>query len=695
MSPRSVAVIGASERPQHGSVAFQNLLGGGRAGDVYAINPRYARVHGQPCYPDFSSLPRMPECAVFAIPARAVPQILDEGGRMGLRSAVIFSAGFAEAGAAGEALQREIGSIAMRHGIAVCGPNCMGIVNTVGRIAMYTGKMPESMPRGRLGVVSQSGSVTYMLLSAARVDVSYAVSSGNQAVLSVTDYLEFLIDDGDTDTIALFVESIGDGPRFLAAVARAREARKPIIVCKTGRTARAAEAMRAHTGALAGSHEVFSAIARQYGLVQVDELDELVEVAALLSSPRRLASGGGIGAINCSGGENALVVDVGAALGLDFPALGAETSTHLRAELPDFATVMNPLDVTGALFYSPAGYVRCIRALAADPAIGMVVSVQDIPGGAKVPPEGAAFLKPIVDATVEAAQAIDKPVAFLTNVSGDVDEGLRRILIDGGVPVLEGARKGFQAIARFMAWSRAVTSPPPDVMTVPPLGGAVATALRGGNLGEVEAKGVLRTIGLPVVRGEAAGDADSAVAAARRIGFPVVLKIDSPDVLHKTDLGGVALGLASEAAVREAFGSVIASVRSRAPSARIRGVLVEETAPAGVELVLGMKRDELFGPMILLGLGGVFVEALEAFVLRRAPFGREIAEAMIAELPGRMILDGARGAPPADIPALIDMLTKFSAFAAAAAKDIREIDLNPVRVLSRGQGLRILDAVFA
>jgi acyl-CoA synthetase (NDP forming) len=694
MSPRSVAVVGASERPQHGSVAFQNLLGGGCAGDVYAINPRSERVHGQPCYPDFANLPRMPECAVFAIPARAVPAILDEGGRLGLRSAVIFSAGFAEAGAAGEALQREIASIAARHGIAVCGPNCMGIVNTVGRIAMYTGKMPASMPRGRLGVVSQSGSVTYMLLSAARVDVSYAISSGNQAVLSVTDYLEFLIDDGDTDTIALFIESIADGPRFLAAVARAREARKPIIVCKTGRTARAAEAMRAHTGALAGSHEVFSAIARQYGLVQVDELDELVEVAALLSSPRRLSSGRGIGAIACSGGENALVVDVCESLALDFPPLADETSARLRAELPDFATVMNPLDVTGALFYNPAGYVRCIRALAADPAIGMVVSVQDIPGGAKVPPEGAAFLKPIVDATVEAAQAIDKPVAFLTNVSGDVDEGLRRILIDGGVPVLEGTRKGFQAIARFMAWSRAVTSPPPEVMAAPPLSGAITATLRGGGLGEVEAKGVLRAIGLPVIRGEAAGDVDSAVAVARRIGFPVVLKIDSHDVLHKTDLGGVALGLASEAAVREAFGAVIASVRARAPAAHIRGVLVEEMAPPGVELVLGMKRDECFGPMILLGLGGVFVEALEAFVLRRAPFGRDVAEAMIAELPGRVILDGVRGAPPADIPALIDALVKFSIFAAATSQHVQEIDLNPVRVLQRGQGVRILDAVF-
>jgi acyl-CoA synthetase (NDP forming) len=705
LAPRAVAVVGATERPQHGSMAFRNLTGGGFTGRTYAVNPRYRTIFGHPCYPDLGSLPEVPDCAVLAVSATLVPEILRQGAEIGLRAAVIFSAGFAEAGEAGSALQRELVDIAGRHGIAICGPNCMGIVNLVDRIPMYTALVPADLPRGRIGVVSQSGSVAYLLLSAHRIACSHVVSSGNQAVTDAADYLACLVEDPETDTIALFLEAIPRPELFLAGVVRAHALGKPIVICKPGRSPRAAEAMLAHTGTLAGSFEVFSAYCRQHGLIQVDDVDDMVETLVLLSAPRRRVARPTLGAINCSGGENALLVDITETAGIEVPAFSPETTAALRTLLPGFAAARNPLDVTGAFYYDGEGYRRCLEVVARDPAVGMVLAVLDVPAE-RVPPEAVAFNLPIVQATAAAARQVDKPVAFLSNLSGDVHPEMRRILRDAEVPVLEGTQKALTAIRRFLDWTtwvrdleerggpgrllagRALVSAIPEGLQ-----DAVAGA-RGGPIGELEAKRILARFGLPVVREEAARSAEDAMAAARRLGFPVAVKIWSPDVPHKTDVGGVALDVADAPGVAAAFEEVTREVRRRAPAARIDGVLVQEMVRGGAEAIIGMTRDPAFGPVVLVGLGGIFVEVLKGYALCCAPFDRETAERVISRVPSSSVLRGARGHEPRDVAALAECLARFSAFAAAAAPLVRQIDLNPVFVLPAGRGVVVADALF-
>lgn len=703
VAPRSVAVIGATEKPQHGSMAFRNLTRAGFKGRVFAVNPRYQTIFGHTCYPDLASLPEVPDCAVLAIAAAALPDLLRQAGELGVRAAVIFSAGFAEVGAEGRALQDKLAEVANRYGIAVCGPNCMGIVNVVDRTAMFTGLVSPELPRGRVGVIAQSGSVAYVLMNSHRLACSKVISSGNQAVSDAADYLGYLVDDDDTDTIALFIEDIPRPDVFLGAVVRAHKVGKPIVICRPGRSRKSAEVLIGHTGTLAGSYEVFTAFCRQFGLIQADDLDEMVETLVLLSGPRRTVKQPTLGAINCSGGENALIMDMSEVVGVDMPTLAPDTAGKLRQMLPSFGTVSNPLDVTGMFFYDGDGFRRCMEVLARDPGIGMVMTVLDTPI-ANVPTEAVGFNRPIVNATATAARELDKPVVFMTCVSGEVHPDMRAILDEAQVPILHGTRKGLQAVRHFLHWTAFVErlrASGNDLLATrngaklpPPAGLADAIAAAAGKpVGEYAAKRVLEAFGLPVVREKRATSAAAAVAAARQCGFPVSLKIDSPDLPHKTDVGGVALGLATEVEVADAFTRVMAEVERRAPAARIDGVLVQQMARGGTEMIVGMKRDKSFGPVVLVGLGGVFVEVLKTFAIACAPFDAATARELIAGLAGASVLKGARGAAPRDIEALAQFLARFSQFA-AAADDVREIDLNPVFVLPEGQGVVIADALI-
>ncbi|MGQ9675700.1 MAG: acetate--CoA ligase family protein [Chloroflexota bacterium] len=703
-SPRSVAVVGATERPFQGSVALRNLIDHKFAGPIYPVNPRHDQVFGLRCYPNLKTIPCAPECVILAIPSRFVVDSLREAGEVGVRAAVILSAGFAEVGDEGRRLQDELAAVARHHGIAVCGPNCLGLANLVAPAPIFGAAIPVDIPRGRIGVVAQSGSIAVALMLVDRLACSYVVSSGNQAVVDATDYFEYLVEDPDTDVIALFLEAIPQPQSFLAAVARAHQLRKPVVVCKPGRSARAAAATMAHTGTLAGSYEVYASICQQYGIILVEDLDQMIETLGLLSGTRRIPDRPGVALVNTSGGENALILDIAQNVGLQLPAPSEQTAAALRSTLPDFAPVGNPLDVTGALFFDNASYRRCIRALADDESVGTMIIMQDLVGKRAAAINRMLF-QSIADSIIELARAVDKPVFLLSGISGEIEPSIRELLGQAEVPVLEGMRKGLRAVAQYIDWATYLRRPglverlarrldAVGNTSGLPVGLADAVAAFPGPIGERGAKAVLGQYGLPVTREALAKDAPGAVDAANALGYPVVLKIDSPDILHKTDVGGVRLGLADPAAVSVACEEMLATVRRRAPTARINGVLVQEMVTEGAEVVLGMKRDDGFGPMVLFGLGGVFVEVLSAFSLRQAPIDEAEAEEMIRGTPGYAVLMGARGRPPADLPALVHTLVLFSNFCVEAASAIREIDLNPVVVLPKGQGVRILDALF-
>ena len=624
------------------------------------------------------------------------------GGHLSVARAL--AAGFAEVGEEGRRLQDELATVAKHYGIAVCGPNCLGLANLIAPAPTFGAAIPVDIPRGRIGVVAQSGSVAVALMLTDRLACSYVVSSGNQAVVDSTDYFRYLVDDPDTEVLALFLEAIPQPKAFLAAVARAHELRKPVVVCKPGRTDRAAAATMAHTGTLAGSYQVYTSICQQYGVIRLDDLEEMIEVLALLSGVRRIPRCPGVAIVNTSGGENALIIDLAQSEGVQLPSPTEATVAALRASLPDFANAGNPLDVTGALFFDNPAYRRCLRTLADDERVGTVIITQDLVSK-RAHALNKLLFQGILDSAVELAQNTDKPVCLLTSVPGEVEPAVRQPLAGVGVPVLEGMRRGLRAVARFVGWAEYLAGleragglqarlqalgRQPDL----PSGLARLLAERQGPIGERDAKAVLGRYGLPVARETLVADAREAQAAALDIGYPVVLKIDSPDILHKSDVGGVRVGLHSPQAVEEAFADIIESVRTNAPSAAVNGVLVQEMVTGGTEVLLGMKRDEGFGPMVMFGLGGIFVEVLRAFSLRQAPLTAAEAEAMVREVPGFAVLSGARGSEPGDVEALVRTLVLFSQFCFEAAPVLREIDLNPVIVLPRGQGVKIVDALL-
>lgn len=703
-APRSVAVVGATERPFQGSMALRNLVEHRFAGPIYPVNPRYDQVFGLKCYPSLAAIPSPPECVLLAIPSRFVVEALREAGEVGARAAVILSAGFAEVGDEGRRLQDELTAVAHHYQIAVCGPNCLGLANLVAPAPLFGIAIPVDIPVGRIGVVAQSGSIAVALMLVDRLACSYVVSSGNQAVVDATDYFQYLVEDPDTDVIALFLEAIPRPQSFLAAVVRAHQLRKPIVVCKPGRSARAAAATLAHTGTLAGSYEVYASICQQYGLILVEDLEQMIETLGLLSGTRRIPDRPGVALVNTSGGENALILDLAQSVGVQLPVPSEQTVAALRSTLPDFAPVGNPLDVTGALFYDNASYRRCLRTLADDDSVGTVIVVQDLVGKRAVALNRQLF-QGIADSTIELAQTVDKPVLLLSGISGEIEPSIRDLLGQAGVPVLEGMRKGLRAVAQYVDWAQYLRRPKlGDTLAARlrtldearglPAGLADVLASRSGPIGERDAKAVLGRYGLPVAREALAENAQTAVDIANVLGYPAVLKVDSPDILHKTDVGGVRVGLECAEAVSVAYEEMLQTVRRQAPTARINGVLVQEMVVGGTEVVLGMKRDESFGPMVLFGLGGVFVEVLSAFALRQAPIDKLEAEEMIRGTPGFAVLAGARGRPAGDLPALIDALVLFSRFCVEAAPAIREIDLNPVVVLPEGQGVKVLDALF-
>jgi acyl-CoA synthetase (NDP forming) len=689
--PRSVAVIGASERAgAPAGVVFTNMLEAGWRERLYPVHPKAEKVYGVPAFASMADVPDEVDCVVIGVAADKVTAALEEAAAWGARAAVILASGFAELGEDGRTRQAEVVAVARAAGMAVCGPNCLGLVNVVEGIPLYSAKVWQELPRGGLAILSHSGSGAISLSASGRLGLSHVVSAGNSAVCDLADYLAFLAEDEVTKAAALFMETIHDPRAFERAMTAMHAAGKPVAVLRIGRSKSGAAASAVHTGSLVSSNEAFDEFFRRNGVLVADDMDELIETACLMTTLKSRPSAPGVGLINVSGGEVAHACDVAESIGLTFPTLAETTLRILASMLPSFATPSNPLDVTGAVFADPGLYPRCLTALASDPSIGLLTVVQGAP--AALGQDGADNYRKIADNVADYARTGDKPVVFMSNISGGIHPLVRAPLDEAGVPVLQGTRAALKAVLNLSRPPK----PAPEMRRSPiPQQEKWVTRLKSGRpFSEHDSKAFLRDHGVTTTMESLARSADESAAIAAELGFPAVLKIASEDLPHKTEVGGVALNLNNETEVRAAYAKIMESVAEHAPDASIDGVLVQQMVTGGVEAIVGLTRHPPFGLAVVVGAGGVLVELLKDAALGLPPFDAREAQRLIESTRLNTLLQGFRGAPAADSAALANLIAMISEIAVAYDQYIEAIDLNPVAVLPRGAGAIVLDALL-
>ena len=689
LRPRSVAIVGASDKPGAlGASVLSNLDRAGFGGAIHLVNPKRTEIGGRPCIASVDALPLGVDVAVLAIPRAAV---LDTVRALALReagAAIIFSAGFAEGGESGLADQREIARIAGTAGLVIEGPNCLGLVNFVNSIPLTFVELPMPKLAGRpgIGIVSQSGAMAAVLgtmLLSRDLGLSYSISTGNEAASGVENFVDYLVDDSDTRVIAMIVEQFRKPADFLRAANRARVAGKPIVLLHPGRSSAARASAATHTGAMAGDHKMMVTKVSRAGVILVETLEELGDVTEILLRCPGSIAGGGVAVLTESGAYKALTLDLAEQVGLALPVIGDDDSPALRAAMPDFVPVSNPLDLTAQALVDPDLYARTLAALLEDDRFGGVLF------GVILTDASTCKLK--LPPILRAVQALrpGKPVIF-----AGLDDGapIPREYIDGlrslGVPYFPAAERVIRALARIgeraLRNLSAATFAPIKVSGLPREGGVVP---------EYRAKAILGQAGIPFPKATMATTADEAKTAAAQLGYPVVLKAQSPDLSHKSDAGGVIVGLSDEAALLAGWARLHANIGRHRPGLTLDGVLVEAMGGRGVELIVGARNDPEWGPVILAGFGGVQAEILQDVRLLTPDLGPAAVIAELGKLKSAPLLFGFRGAPKLDVGAVADLVIALARLLLAEPA-IREIDLNPVVVYSEGKGLVALDALI-
>jgi acetate---CoA ligase (ADP-forming) len=669
--PASIAVVGATERPgSYGAETLKNLAAIGYPGEVWGVNPNRTEVFGRPCVPTLADLPEPADAVVVAVPAASVPQIVDQAGERGCGGAVVFSAGFAEV-AAGADRQRELVASAERHALPVCGPNCNGIVALHARTALW-GDALEPREPGAVALVSQSGNVAVNALATRRgLRLHTVVASGNQAVLSAADYLEFLAAEDGIGAIALYLEDDGSW-RLCEALAACAQAGIPVVVLKVGSSAAGARAAAAHSAALAGDQAIFRSLVEEAGAVWAEDVHELLELAKTLAVRSVAPSGRGLAIMTCSGGDSAQGADEAEHHGLELPPLAPATRERLRELLPPAATIANPLDYTAMMWGDSAALSELVRVVGADPGIGHVLVFYDQPFGLAGAPEES--WRAVREGIIAGAASSPVPTMVSSTLPELLDDASAWRFAQAGVPAAAGLRTGVRCAA-------AMHLPGGDPARLRAIAGAARAAAHDGRgeaewLAEHEAKELLRAAGLDVVEGRPVRDEDDAVAALAELGGCVALKLSAAAVRHKSELGGVELALRSEDEVR------LAHRRLAALAAGCGGaVLAERMAAPGLELIVAARADGIV-PVLMLGLGGLWTELLGDVAVVPLPAGADRVEQALRSLRGAPLLEGARGGVPLDVQAASRLAARAGALLLEGSFEL--IELNPVIVGEAG-----------
>ena len=682
LHPQSIAVIGAStDFNKINGRTFKALVDKGYTGRILPVNPKYQTLLDRPCYPDVASIPGTVDLAVVAVPAKHVPDTLRELGRKGVKVAVVFSSGFSEVGGDGVRLEAELKQAIRDSGVRVLGPNCLGLVNVFeNMMATFSQFSLGPTPEGPAAFVTQSGALGTATAGVARkrgLNFGFFVNTGNETDLQFVDVMGAIVAEDKVTVGAGYIEGLKNGPGLLQVAEDALARSKPLVLTKVGRTKAGAKAIASHTGSLAGEDAVFAGVIRQRGIIRARSDEQLLDFVEVFSQCA-LPGGRGIGIITRSGGAGALMADRAEEIGLDVATLSEATTTALRKVVPAFGSTGNPVDITAQGLVDPNLMRESIKILLSDPKVDVAIAWLSFS-------EKQADLN--VRNFVEAKAQASKP--FIVCWMGMPDAAGEQMRA-AGIPVLRSAEAAVDAIGALVQYAEArrnwqADAPARTALQLP----ALKLPAAAGPVSSLEGQALLQSCGVQTAAAKLATSADAAVAAAEALGYPVVLKIESPDILHKTEAKGVALNLKDAAAVRAAYERLIGNAKSYKADARISGVLVQAMAEGTTELVIGLQRDPTFGPVVMVGLGGVLIEVFKDVVFRAAPVTEAEAMRMLDELKSKVVLDGVRGAPPVDKKAVARMVSAVSRFGAAAGPRLRELDLNPV--LAGPQGATAVD----
>lgn len=683
-SPRSVAIVGASSNLESISGRPLKLLKRyGFKGPIYPVNPKYDFIEGLRCYPSLGTLPEVPDVVLVGVRASTVPDVIEDCARLGVGFAVIFSSGFAESdeAEAQEALVR----IGRTGGVRILGPNCQGLANlALGVPLSFSASLDtDRRPSGHVAYVSQSGAfgfASFAMAADAGAGFRYVVTTGNQADLDVIDFARALSADPEVRLLLLYLEGIKDGDRFIDLLRFTRSRNLPVAILKVGRSPVAREAAKSHTAALTGDEKVWEAVFRQYGVLALTDSDDVTDAARMFGSAKRTL-GKRVGILSTSGGAGIIAADACDTMGLSVPELSGSLREEVEKFIPPFGSSRNPVDMTAQVINDPQGFRKLLSLMEESPEIDMVLPVLSMI-------TGDSGLKMASD-LAEAFEDGKKPMACCWLIDDEHGKNFRDLLTRRGVPVFTSLRRAAAGLARLAQWHGRPPLPPErEQEGVPP-----SRMEKMGELTEAEAKAVLASYGVPITRERLCRSLAESTAAAEEIGYPVALKVMSPDILHKTEAGIVALRVRDEEELRNTYGRILEKAVKAKPGARIRGVLVQEMISGGQECIVGVRRDPLFGPVVAVGLGGVFVEVLRDVSFRLAPVDRRTVLEMLGELKGISLLKGVRGNPPRDVEALASLVEAVSRMA-LNEPDILELDVNPVMVLEEGRGAVAVDALI-
>jgi acyl-CoA synthetase (NDP forming) len=689
--PRNIALVGASDKSAFSAMAYRNLVDFGFSDSTYLVNRRGVPVHGQSTVTSCADIGEPVDVAFLMVPQAGTLDALSDAAAAGIANAVVLSSGYGEAGDAGRRAQAELVAHAESLDMALLGPNHLGFANLVDQIPVTP---VPGLPRraGRIGLLSQSGASSGAMVEFAAIadaDLSYLVTLGNEAMITAGHVLEFLVEDENTDAIAIFMETVREPQRFAEAARRAAEAGKAIVVLKAGSSQLSARTAAAHTGALVGDDRVISAVFADLGVIRVDTIEDMMITAGAAARLGRL-SRPGIGVVSISGGACDIVADRAEEFGAPLPELSAQTKQQLVTMLPGYGTVQNPLDVTGAAMLDPTLFTRTIQTMSQDPSIGVVAVVNVLPWQAG---DGPYPQQVFVDAIGAGAEAAATPVSYVNQVSAPITDATKAVMAHGKIThVIGGLRQAVVALSNVGWWSQRLAELAADSELAPVSVVVPEDISRTGAWSEHTARTALAAAEIPVVPATLTHSAAQAVAVAAQLAGPVALKIVSPEILHKSDIGAVRLAVTGADDVEQAYQAVVSAAQRHVPDSKIEGVLVSPMRSGGVELLVGVVRDPSWGLMLAVAVGGIFVEVLDDSVIAPLPVDRGRARRMLDSLRGAAVLRGARGGTAADLNAVAAVIEKVGNLALALGDDLESLEINPLRV--DGSTVEALDAVI-
>jgi acyl-CoA synthetase (NDP forming) len=690
-APESIALIGASRDLEKIPGRLLSMLRKNEfPGKLYPINPNYGEIDGLKCYPSIAAVGQRIDLAVVIIPARAVLGALEQCAAAGVKNAVIISSGFAEEGGDSAAMQDAIVALAKKTGMRISGPNAEGFYSQVQKVAATFSPTVDVKPgepaliatARRIGIVAQSGGIGFAIYHRAKalgLALSYVVSAGNESDLGAGEFFDYMVQDSSTDVILLFIEGIRDVEKFLAAAQRAAEMKKPVIVTKVGRSGAGERAAASHTASMAGWSAAYDAVFAKYGFVVSNDLDEAVTIAAVLTT-NPLPKGDRVAVLTVSGGAGIWGADTVSMQGLQVPELSKPIQQEIAKLLPSYGATRNPIDVTAQGVHS-GGLQRSIDLLDVSDEVDAILVVQSLSSDTRMPFKQAE-LRPVI-----AAQ--NKPIVFYSYTLPS--QFARRELAASGVVVLSGLTHIGVAMRHMVELAKFRLAPAADAAAVPMPD--LSRHLKSARLSEADSKALLRDAGIALPDEVLVTEKTTLDAAIARVGFPLVMKIQSRDIPHKSDVGGVRVNIATKGEAFAAYQMLLDNAHRHRPDAKLQGVLVGPMAKKGVEIIIGTLQDATFGPMIMVGLGGITTELFKDVIYRPAPVGATEAAAMLAELKAAALLNGFRGAAKTDIAALAQLISQISVLAAELRAEVSEIEINPVLVHPAGQGVTIVDAL--